>query len=126
MQVLVRVLGEDAAADTAALHRWLAADPGMRSEAEFSLAAGSREPGSMDGGLDLVNVVISNSIAAASLVVGVVATWRSSRSRPPEVHLEANGVTVRIRGADDETVRRLAGELLGPPAAVPEPGGGEE
>ncbi|CAM5644260.1 hypothetical protein SPURM210S_04373 [Streptomyces purpurascens] len=57
--------------------------------------------------LEVVNVVLSNSIALGSLVTTLVA-WRSSRpSPPPAVRIEVNGVPVTMDTDDPEVIRSL-------------------
>lgn len=59
-----------------------------------------------EGALEIVNVVIANGIALGSLVTAVAA-WRGSRSRPPQVRLERNGVVVTLQDASPEEVERI-------------------
>ncbi len=69
----------------------------------------------MGGPLEVVNVVVSNTIALGSLLVAVAA-WRGSRSSPPEVRLERDGVTVTVQGASPEVVEQIlkAWDTAGP------------
>ncbi|MGW1793036.1 effector-associated constant component EACC1 [Streptomyces tubercidicus] len=75
-------------------------------QAGVSLEAEPSEPGQMGGGLELVNVVLSNSIALASLVTAV-ATWRGSRARPPQIRLERDGVVVTLQDGSPEAVEQI-------------------
>ncbi|GAA1172890.1 hypothetical protein F4556_002083 [Kitasatospora gansuensis] len=99
---------EDERADFAAsLYRWLVAESELRGGAEVALRGGGMTPGQMgEGALEIVNVVIANGIALGSLVTAVAA-WRGSRSRPPQVRLERNGVVVTLQDASPEEVERI-------------------
>ncbi|MFE6737459.1 hypothetical protein ACFVGL_02395 [Streptomyces tubercidicus] len=81
-------------------------EPELRGRAGVSLEAEPSEPGQMGGGLELVNVVLSNSIALGSLVTAV-ATWRGSRPRPPQIRLERDGVVVTLQDGSPEAVERI-------------------
>ncbi|WP_416483374.1 effector-associated constant component EACC1 [Streptomyces sp. CL12] len=103
-------IGEEPASSAmleASLRRWLASDPELRGEVLIAPPSGAATPGSMgSGGLDIVNVVVSNSIALGSLLVAL-AGWRSSRPRPPRLTLERNGVVVTVQDASPEEVARV-------------------
>ncbi|GAA5615311.1 hypothetical protein CP981_20510 [Streptomyces platensis] len=88
------------------LYRWLVAEPELRGQVRVSLGAEPSEPGHMGGGLDLVNVVVANSIALGSLITAV-ATWRGSRPRPPQVRLERDGVVVTLHDSSPEAVEQI-------------------
>lgn len=88
------------------LYRWLVDEPELRGQAGVSLEAEPSEPGQMGGGLELVNVVLSNSIALGSLVTAV-ATWRGSRPRPPQIRLERDGVVVTLQDGSPEAVEQI-------------------
>jgi len=88
------------------LYRWLVAEAELRGQVRVSLGAGESEPGHMGGGLDLVNVVVANSIALGSLITAV-ATWRGSRPRPPQVRLERDGVVVTLHDSSPEAVEQI-------------------
>jgi len=105
-------IGEEGTPDDAeSLYRWLAADPDIRESAELSLASSVSGGGEMSPLLDVINVVLSNSIASASLLVTVLTAWRSSRERPPEIKVEAHGVTVTIADGDQRALPELAEKL---------------
>ncbi|MEV6751325.1 hypothetical protein [Streptomyces sp. NPDC051214] len=111
--------GTESTASVLSLYRWLLAEPELRGQAQVSTAARHTAPGSMGDGLDLVNVVLANSIALGGLVTAVAA-WRGSRPRPPQVRLERDGVVVTLRDSSPETVEqvlRLWNEGAGPAAA---------
>ncbi|MEV8340989.1 effector-associated constant component EACC1 [Streptomyces niveus] len=60
----------------------------------------------MGDALEVVDVVLANSIALGSPATAVVA-WRGSRVRPPQVRLERNGVVVTVQDSSPETVERI-------------------
>ncbi|MFF5091789.1 effector-associated constant component EACC1 [Streptomyces niveus] len=88
------------------LHRWLVAEPELRGQARVAAGVGEVGEGHMGDALEVVNVVLANSIALGSLVTAVVA-WRGSRARAPQVRLERNGVIVTVQDSSPETVERI-------------------
>ncbi|GHA55525.1 hypothetical protein GCM10010303_79140 [Streptomyces purpurascens] len=94
--------------ESKALLRWLHAERDLRGRARMFMGGTQPPPpGSMGVPLEVVNVVLSNSIALGSLVTTLVA-WRSSRpSPPPAVRIEVNGVPVTMDTDDPEVIRSL-------------------
>ncbi|WP_240798810.1 MULTISPECIES: hypothetical protein [unclassified Streptomyces] len=99
------------------LRRWLLAEPDLRGQALVSVRIEGQQQGAMGSGLDVVNVVLSNSIALGSLLVAV-ATWRRSRPRAPQVTMERDGVVVTLDGDSPEAVQRILREWGG---STPQP-----
>ncbi|MDX3056072.1 hypothetical protein PV394_13145 [Streptomyces sp. NE06-03E] len=106
MELMLRV-DEVVGGECEALLRWLHQDEELRGRARVSVRAADT-PGAMGGvSLDILDVVLSNSIALMSLAATVLA-WRSSRPAPaPDVQFEVNGVSVTVNTNDPETVRSL-------------------
>ncbi|MFE5664873.1 hypothetical protein ACFQ7N_23215 [Streptomyces niveus] len=98
--------GGDHTQAASSLYRWLVAEPELRGQARVAGGAGEVGEGRMGDALEVVNVVLANSIALGSLVTAVVA-WRGSRARPPQVRLERNGVVVTVQDSSPETVERI-------------------
>ncbi|MEU6117267.1 hypothetical protein ABZ840_22340 [Streptomyces sp. NPDC047117] len=98
--------GTDLADHTMSLYRWLLMDPELRGRAKASIAPAQPGQGHMGGPLEVVNVVVSNTIALGSLLVAVGA-WRGSRPRAPEVRLERDGVVVTVQGSSPEVVEQI-------------------
>ncbi|MFC8852012.1 hypothetical protein ACFT5D_03085 [Streptomyces sp. NPDC057144] len=109
------VVGDDPSG-VSSLRRWLLAEPDLRGQALVSVRIEGQQQGAMGSGLDVVNVVLSNSIALGSLLVAV-ATWRRSRPRAPQVTMERDGVVVTLDG-DSEAVQRILREWGG---STPQP-----
>lgn len=105
------------------LYRWLVAEPGLRGQAEVSTSSARPHPGHMGGALEVVNVVLANTIALGSLIVAVGA-WRDSRSRPPQVRLERNGVVITLQDGSPETVERILNVWSENAQGTPDPGNG--
>jgi hypothetical protein len=97
--------GGESADSARSLYRWLVGDPELRGHAEVTAPAQTK-PGHMGGVLDVVDVVLSNTIALSGLVVSV-ATWRGARPRPPRVRLERDGVQVSVEGASPEAIAQV-------------------
>ena len=122
-QVEIDIVVGGGTADVSSLRRWLLAEPGLRGHAVVSARSGAEQRGTMGSGLDVVNVVLSNSIALGSLLVAV-ATWRRSRPRAPRITLEREGVTVTLDGDSPEAVERVLREWGGTPGPVRSPADG--
>lgn len=61
-----------------ALYRWLAEDGEVRRDTTLSLAGGGW--GDM-GGVEVINVVVSNTIAFSGLVVAIASWWARGSAR---------------------------------------------
>ncbi|MET9557422.1 hypothetical protein [Streptomyces sp. NPDC006645] len=96
--------------DASSLGRWLVAEPELRGRAQVVAGVGESGQGRMGGGLEVVNVVLANSIALGSLITAVL-TWRGSRARPPQVRLERDGVVVTVQDGSPEAVERILAVL---------------
>lgn len=106
---LVLTVDEVVGGEAETLLRWLHEERDLHGQACVSLGGTQPPPpGGMGGSaLEIVNVVLSNSIALGSLFTTLVA-WRSSRpSPPPAVRIEVNGVPVTVNTDDPEVIRSL-------------------
>lgn len=86
------------------LYRWVSQDPDVRRDAKVTGVPAQAQPGDMGGALELVNVVLSNSIALSSLVVAVASWIGSRRASPPAVRIEYEGVSVTIDADSPEAI----------------------
>ncbi|MFD7000006.1 effector-associated constant component EACC1 [Streptomyces mirabilis] len=111
MRLDIEVL-EDDGRQLRALRRWLMRDPDTAG-ASLSLRDRQERPGTMGGGLELIDVVLSNAVGLGGLLLAV-ANWRQSRGNGPEVRVEHRGVTVTVSGADPRHIERLVRQLTGP------------
>jgi hypothetical protein len=120
VEALLSVADSSDGTEITSLYRWLAQDPDVRRDAKVTIVPAPSRPGGMSGGLEVVNVVLSNTIALSSLVVAV-ASWIGSRRAPsrPVVRIERDGVSVTISADSPEAIRDVLRELEG------EPGGAE-
>jgi len=87
------------------LYRWLGEDPDVQRDTTLSLS-GEQRPDEMSDTLDVINVVLSNTIAFSSLVTAIVAWLGTQRDAPP-VQIERDGVRVTINDDSPETIRRV-------------------
>lgn len=109
LRLRIRVAGDEG--QVWSLRRWLARDPGLAG-VEHELSAESLEPGSMGGSaLDVINVVVSNSIGMASLLLAV-ANWRASRNEPAEVTVEHDSAVVTVAENSPEDITRIVDVLI--------------
>ncbi|MFF5669476.1 hypothetical protein ACFY8S_04935 [Streptomyces hygroscopicus] len=125
IQITVDAQGDDTAAHD--LYYWLRQDRELRRHAKVELARASEASDRMNAG-EIINMFVSNGIAAASLLVNIVVAWRAARPSPPgAVTIERDGTTVTVHDGADETLRRVV-ELLasGPHGEDPgAPGAGQ-
>lgn len=88
------------------LQVWLSADPTLsRTAPQLASSTGSRN-GSMGGVLDVLLLALGGTIGAGELALGIAA-WRRSRTEPPTVELNRDGMRIVLRGHDDDELRRL-------------------
>ncbi|RGC66477.1 hypothetical protein C5N14_24065 [Micromonospora sp. MW-13] len=116
MELWLRIDNDPAGTAATTLYRWLARDRQLARNVRLSPATGEPADGEMTGGsLETINVVLSNSIALASLITSIVAfrkaqkQQRDSSGNPIVVLLERPGRSVAI---DDDSTAEDVGELL--------------
>lgn len=102
-----------AAASLTSLYRWLAQDPDVAQQAEVALESGRPGAGEMGDAFEVINVVVTHTLALGSLAVAC-ATWRASRPSAPAVRIERDGVTVTVEDGSPEAVRRVVDALSAP------------
>jgi hypothetical protein len=111
IQITVDAVGDDAAAHE--LYYWLRRDRELRRHVEIELARPSDGSGRMSAG-EIINMFISDGIAAAGLLVNIVGSWQAARpSTPGAVTFERDGMTVTVHDGSEEALRRVV-ELLAP------------
>ncbi|WP_433344214.1 effector-associated constant component EACC1 [Micromonospora sp. CA-111912] len=126
MELSLRIDNDPAGTEATTLYRWLARDRQLTRHARLSPAAGGPVDGEMSGGsLETINVVLSNSIALASLITSIVAFRKAQKQQragsgdPIIVLLERPGRSIAI---DDDSTAEGVVELLD--AADPAPAAG--
>jgi hypothetical protein len=107
VQARLNVENSPDGAELTSLYRWLRDDPDVRRDAKLTAVSTPAQRGDMGGALELVNVVLSNSIALSSLVVAVASWIGSRRTSSPVVRLEYNGVTVTIDTDSPEAIEAV-------------------
>src|SRR5207247_2541947 len=93
--------------------QWLSRDPELRRVATITRGdTGTPTPGAM--GLDpaTLNAIVSNLLAAGSLVTSILA-WKDSHPKSPKVRIEHGDVTTVVEGDPSETVRSILDALEG-------------
>ncbi|AWZ04040.1 MULTISPECIES: hypothetical protein [unclassified Streptomyces] len=117
MQLTIGVSDTDEAAELRDLFRWLRADEDGPDEVWLS---GEPPTGSMGGGLEVVNVVLTHTMAVANFALAY-ATWRRARRGRAALTFTraSDGVSVTLENGSDEAVRALIAALSEPPAAAP-------
>jgi Effector Associated Constant Component 1 len=88
------------------LYRWLGRDARLTRQATIQPAAGKPKSGQMSGAsLDLINLILSNSIALGSLVTSIAAFCTSLRSparpEPVVVVLRDGQPSVHVTGTSN-------------------------
>lgn len=94
---------DDASAPS--LYRWLAQDQDVRRDISFSLG-GDGPPEALGNALDVINVVLSNTMAFGSLITSIAA-WRGARQKPAKVVIERGDVRVLLETDSPQEVARL-------------------
>ena len=109
MELRLRVVDQ-----AGSLYRWLLADVDV---AVCVQGMGPPERDDDMGAFEVINTVVANGAALASLVVSILA-WRSNRPKDSgEVRIEHNGVVVVVRDPAPETVAAITAGL-GQPSRV--------
>ncbi|MFE7130975.1 hypothetical protein ACFVIM_08955 [Streptomyces sp. NPDC057638] len=105
------------------LHRWFHEDAELDRYAEIRLDAGAAPAGAM-GAAEIVDVVLGHGIALGNLVLSYAA-WRVARPHKPPVTITvtANGTSVTVSDASEESVRGILELLRDEAASVPGRGG---
>ncbi|MET9730290.1 hypothetical protein ABZZ79_06345 [Streptomyces sp. NPDC006458] len=92
------------------LARWLRDDDAIRTEAIVELQQAPPPPGAMGSAFDVIQLSVEAGFQLANLALAYV-TWRSTRSRPPTVTVEHEGMRVELNTADPEEIVRLLARL---------------
>ncbi|MEE1756423.1 effector-associated constant component EACC1 [Streptomyces sp. SP18CS02] len=113
--ITVRAAGDPAAveAELRSLRAWLEDDRAVRrhvrSEVGSSLAP---VPGHQGDGIDILSLVLSSGLSAASLAAAI-ASWRSTRTPSPTLVVQRpDGTRVEISGHSQEEAEKLMRSLL--------------
>ncbi|WP_405099837.1 effector-associated constant component EACC1 [Micromonospora sp. NBC_01412] len=116
MKLWLRIDNDPAGTEATTLYRWLARDRQLARHARLSPAAGTPIDGEMSGGsLETINVILSNSIALASLITSIVAFRKAQKQQrggsgdPIVVLLGRSGRSIAI---DDDSTAEGVVELL--------------
>jgi membrane-associated two-gene conflict system component 1 (EACC1) len=119
----IRVVDEDETPELRDFYRWLRDDEAGPDQIRLETRTGT-VTGAM-GGLEVIDLVLTQSVAVANLAM-VYATWRRSRGRRPSAGFTftrlSDGLSVTVEDGSDESVRRLLAVLATPPG--PETGNG--
>lgn len=113
--LLFRIAGATAEDEARSLLDWLILDRAIRRSARLELVSSTPSaPGQQGTGiLDVVSLVLSNGISAASLAVSI-ASWRATRPQAPVVTIERpDGSKVTITGTSSTDAQQLVEQLLG-------------
>lgn len=102
--------------DARSLWRWLAADPDART---LLTGIGGPLEDEQQGSFEIINTLVANGLALASLTAAI-AGWRlQRRPEPPTVTLERNGVSVVVTDATPEQLAAIARALDIPETGEP-------
>jgi len=97
----------------ASLYRWLAQDPRLGGQVAARLRP-RRLPEASMGGVEVIDLIVSNAIALGSLAISY-ATWRRALGREPTVRFEHEGQALTVTACTPEEVRQTLETLLGQP-----------
>jgi len=113
VQVKIVVQGDDGDQLLTSLYRWLAQDPEVTRDAAILPVATPPAAGEMGGAFEVINAVLTHTIALGGLALSCAA-WRASRPHAPVLRIERNGVAVTVEDGSPETVRRVIDALDDP------------
>ncbi|MDT9686955.1 hypothetical protein Q5762_01030 [Streptomyces sp. P9(2023)] len=106
--------------ETAALRdffRWLRNEEEPPGEARLSSVP---VPGTMSGGLDVIDLVLTHSTGMAGLALAFAGWRRARRNRAVfTVTRASDGLSVTVEDGSEETVRRLLQALVPEPTVAP-------
>lgn len=119
MQFVISPVEADGDQASASLYRWLSRDPGVGACGQLSLQSVSQQQGEMGSVLDVITAVFSDAGAAAGVGSLLVAyhAWRDTRTRPPALAIEKDGVTIVVREGSEQEIRKVL-TVLFPDSAV--------
>jgi hypothetical protein len=109
VRLALAVDGDVGGQESAALRNWLGRDDTLRGQVQIQVGDSSR-PGAMGQALELVNVVLSNTLTTANLLLAVAA-WRQSRPRRSTVRIDVDGSTFTLDTNDPRAIEALARAL---------------
>ncbi len=106
MKLRLSVIADE---ELASLLRWLR-DDDISSEVAISPDYRDADPEHMGGGIEFVNVVLSNGIALASLIVAV-ASWLDSRRSATTVRIMHDDNVVELHGSSEGEIQAVVEAL---------------
>ncbi|MFF5711403.1 hypothetical protein [Streptomyces sp. NPDC012756] len=113
--ITVRAAGDSAAAEAElrSLGAWLEDDRVVRRHVRGELGSSlAPVPGQQGDGIDILSLVLSSGLGAASLAAAV-ASWRSTRTPSPTLVVQRpDGTRVEISGHSQEEAEKLMRSLL--------------
>ncbi|MGW3401047.1 effector-associated constant component EACC1 [Streptomyces zhihengii] len=113
--ITVRTVGHPAAAEAElrSLAAWLEQDRAVRRHVQGGLGSSlAPVPGQQGDGIDILSLVLSSGLSAASLAAAIAA-WRSTRLPVPTLVVQRrDGVRVEISGHSQEEAEKLMRSLL--------------
>jgi len=114
MHLMINLNGAGDGKTMASLHRWLSHDARLRQYATLTVQPASPVPGEMGAALDVINAVFADAGAAAGVGSLLVAyrAWRETRTRPPALVIEREGVTITVNDGSEREIRQVIAFLL--------------
>ncbi|MEU8775469.1 hypothetical protein [Streptomyces sp. NPDC048606] len=106
----IRVGGDSGGEDLRRLAQWLRDDEYVGEAGELTFEAGPPVEGAMGAAFELIQFCVDSGFQTANLVLAITL-WRRTRSEPPTVTIERDGVRVEVHSADPDVVARLAARL---------------
>jgi hypothetical protein len=102
--VQLTIAAENDVLATGSLFSWLRKSPLEDDGSTLELRVGG--DGSAMGTLDTINILVSNSVSLASLLLAYTA-WRQSRRAAPTITFTVDSITVTAEDATPATVERI-------------------
>lgn len=132
MRLVISPVEADGGRAASSLYRWLSRDQAVGAYGQLNLQSAGQRPGEMGGVLDVITAVFSDGSAVAAIGSLLVAyrAWRDTRTRPPALEVEKDGVTLVVREGSEQEISKVLSVLFPDSAASgqvspPEEGPGE-
>ncbi|EPD58866.1 MULTISPECIES: effector-associated constant component EACC1 [Streptomyces] len=109
MHVQLRAAKDDGTLIALDLYRWLRQDPEVRHRTPVTRGTARPGDGTM-GAVEVIDLVLGQTFTALNLALAYAA-WRTARPSGTPVTITAEGRSITVTGADEETVARIAAHL---------------
>jgi hypothetical protein len=112
VDAMIRFPDAEDDADIRSLAAWLREDPDVSRDVSVELMAQSARPGDQGGAFDVIQLVFTDAVGLANVLVAY-ATWRATRRVKPKTVFERNGRTAEDTDGSPDSRNRVMDLLSG-------------